>query len=155
MNMQQKYAPASLEELKRIPTPRVNVNERQREELSPLDRLALWITEHVGTMGFFLAIFMWTVLWLSWNMFAPVGLRFDPAPAFVLWLFMSNMIQILLMPLIMVGQNLQSRHSELRAAADFEVNTKAEREIETIIMHLENQETLLREIAEKTSKAQS
>jgi uncharacterized membrane protein len=40
-------------------------------------------------------------------------------------------IQIMLMPLIMVGQNLQGRHSELRAENDFEVNVKAEMEIET------------------------
>ena len=66
-------------------------------------------------------------------------LRFDPFPAFVLWLFISNMIQIFLMPLIMVGQNLQSRHSEARAESDYEVNVKAEREIEAILLHLETQ----------------
>jgi uncharacterized membrane protein len=54
-----------------------------------------------------------------------------------LWLFLSNLIQIFLMPLIMVGQNLQGRHAEARAEADFEVNTKAEREIEAILLHLE------------------
>ncbi len=40
------------------------------------------------------------------------------------------MIQMFLMPLIMIGQNLQGRHAEARAEADFEVNIKAEREIE-------------------------
>jgi uncharacterized membrane protein len=39
----------------------------------------------------------------------------------------------------MVGQNLQSRHSEARAESDYEVNVKAEREIEAILMHLEAQ----------------
>jgi uncharacterized membrane protein len=47
------------------------------------------------------------------------------------------------MPLIMVGQNLQGRHAKARAEADFEVNTKAEREIEAILMHLERENHLL------------
>jgi uncharacterized membrane protein len=64
----------------------------------------------------------------GWNTFAPPRLRFDPYPAFVLWLFLSNVLQMMLMPLSMIGQNLQGRHAEARAAADFEVNLKAERE---------------------------
>lgn len=96
---------------------------------TPLNRLALWITKHVGSMGFFLAIFAWTVSWLLWNMLAPKGLRFDPYPGFVLWLFISNMIQLFLMPLIMIGQNLQGRGAEARAKNDYKVNLKAEKEI--------------------------
>ena len=53
------------------------------------------------------------------------------------------------MPLIMIGQNLQSNHAEARSEADFEVNTKAEREIETILMHLENQNVIIMKILEK------
>jgi uncharacterized membrane protein len=97
-----------------------------------LNRLALWITERVGTMQFFLLIFIWTVSWLCWNMFAPKALRFDPFPGFVLWLFISNMIQLFLMPLIMIGQNLQGRGAEERAKNDYKVNQKAEKEIEEI-----------------------
>jgi len=89
----------------RRPTPSVvrDVNVELRESLSPLERLALVVTEKVGTMGFFLIILVWTIVWLGWNVFAPEDLRFDPFPAFVLWLFISNLIQIHLMPLIMVG----------------------------------------------------
>ena len=97
-----------------------------------LNRLALWITEHVGTMQFFLVIFAWTVGWLFWNMFAPKSMRFDPYPGFVLWLFISNMIQLFLMPLLLIGQNLQGRGAEERAKNDYKVNQKAEREIEEI-----------------------
>ena len=92
-----------------------NVNKTYRNKMTKLDKLALWITNKVGSMGFFFLIFGWTIIWLGWNTLAPLALRFDPFPAFVLWLFISNMIQIFLMPLIMVGQNLQSKHSEIRA----------------------------------------
>jgi uncharacterized membrane protein len=93
-------------------------------------------------MFFCLVLLGWTIAWLVWNTLAPHTLRFDPYPAFVLWLFLSNLIQICLMPLIMVGQNLQGRH-EARAEADFEVNTKAEREIEAILQHLERQTDMM------------
>lgn len=56
------------------------------------------------------------------------------------------------MPLIMVGQNLQGRHAEKRAEADFDVNTKAEREIEAILMHLENQGELILKILAQLEK---
>ena len=117
--------------------PVVNANDVHAEELTTLDKLAVIVTQRVGTPGFFLTILGWSVLWLLWNIIAPADLRFDPAPAFVLWLFISNAIQILLMPLIMIGQNIQGRHAEIRADLDFEINQKAEREIEQILERLE------------------
>jgi uncharacterized membrane protein len=147
--MENLNQPKSLEELKHLAKPIRNANMELRQHLTRLEKLAVWITDHVGTMGFFLIIFFWTVLWLSWNTLAPKTIRFDPAPAFVLWLFISNMIQIFLMPLIMIGQNLQGRHAEARAETDFEVNIKAEREIETILLHLENQNKIILEILSK------
>jgi uncharacterized membrane protein len=106
-----------------------NTNHIYQNLLNQSEKFAVWITEKVGTMGFFFIIFIWTLSWLSWNMFAPVDLRFDPYPAFVFWLFISNMIQIFLMPLIMIGQNLQGKHAEIRAENDYQINLKAEKEI--------------------------
>ena len=142
----------SLDELKKLRKPVVNTSTALKAKFTRLELIAVWITDHVGTMGFFCIILLWTASWLSWNIFAPKGLQFDPYPAFVLWLFISNMIQIFLMPLIMIGQNLQGRHSELRAEADFEVNIKAEREIETILSHLENQNELIIQILNRLDK---
>jgi len=148
----ENHKPKTLKELKALRKPIRNANIIAKQKLSLLDKLALWITKNVGTMGFFFVIFIWTTGWLGWNSLAPKEVRFDPFPAFVLWLFISNMIQIFLMPLIMIGQNLQSDHAEVRAEADFEVNTKAEREIETILMHLENQNEIIMEILKKMEK---
>lgn len=142
----------TIEELRRKRTPVRNVNTKHQDSLSTLDKLALWITNHVGSMKFFFLIFMWTVSWLGWNTLAPKPLRFDPYPAFVLWLFISNMIQIFLMPLIMVGQNLQSKHAETRAEEDFNVNKKAEAEVEVILKHLENQNEMILEILRKIER---
>jgi uncharacterized membrane protein len=46
----------------------------------------------------------------------------------------------------MIGQNLQGRHSEARAESDFDINVKAEKEIETILLHLEQQNDLMLKI---------
>jgi uncharacterized membrane protein len=114
-----------------------------------MNKLALWITNRVGTFGFFLLILIWTVVWLGWNTLGPASLHFDPAMGFVLYLFICNVIQILLMPLIMVGQNLQGMHSEARAQHDLDVNVKAEQEIEVILQHLENQNEILMKMVAK------
>jgi uncharacterized membrane protein len=137
------------EELRKLQKPIHNVNIKHKESLSRLEKIAVKLTDHVGSIGFFFIIFGWTVLWLSWNTLAPEELRFDPFPAFVLWLFVSNMIQIFLMPLILIGQNLQSRHAEIRAESDFEVNVRAEKEIEVILLHLEQLNELITEILKK------
>ena len=143
------------EELKKLRKPIHNVNIKHKESLSTLERFAVKVTDNVGTMGFFIIIFLWTLLWLGWNTIAPKNIRFDPYPAFVLWLFISNMIQIFLMPLIMIGQNLQGRHAERRAEADFEVNVRSEKEIEVILMHLEHQNELILKILENIDKSKS
>jgi uncharacterized membrane protein len=70
----------------------------------------------------------------------------------VLWLLISNLMQIQLMPLIMVGQNLQDRHAELRDELDFQTNLKAEREIETVFQDLTNQDELMLEIVRRLDR---
>ena len=141
--------PLSFDEFRKHRKPLRNINKEMSEKLSVLDRLAYWITNHVGTMGFFLVVLVWTVVWLGWNLLAPKEFQFDPPTGFVFWLFISNFIQLLLMPLIMVGQNVQGRHSEARADYDLEVNLKAEKEIEMVLQHLEYQNTILIAMVEK------
>src|SRR5450432_4276570 len=138
--------PLKLEELKRRRQAYMKTLKGDTKNVSRLDRLALWITNKVGSMGFFVLIFAWTAIWLGWNILAPQNVRFDPYPAFVLWLFISNMIQLFLLPLIMIGQNLQSQHSEHRAETDLKINELAEMENETILIHLENQNAMMLQI---------
>lgn len=142
----------SVREIRKKYSPPKNVNLIHKRGLSPMEKLAVFVTDRIGTMGFFFIILVWTVIWLGWNVVAPKDLRFDPFPAFVLWLFISNLIQIHLMPLIMVGQNIQGKHAELRAQHDFDTDTKAEKEIETILLHLENQQKLMMEILKRIEK---
>ncbi len=145
--------PRSLAELRALRKPMKNISLQHEESLTVMNRLAVWITDRVGTMGFFFLIFGWTVVWCGYNIAASEisGLHwkaFDPFPAFVAYLLISNVIQILLMPLIMVGQNVQAKHADLRAQNDFEINCKAEMEIEVILLHLEHQQDLLMQLVQ-------
>ena len=141
-----------LEEIKKLQKIIWNVNKKHRESFTSLEKFAIWTTERVGTMGFFFLLFAWTIIWSIWNIFAPPNLKFDPFPAFVLWLFISNMLQLFFLPLIMVGQNLQGRHAEMRAENDFEINLKAEKELETILESLGKQEKDIAKILDKLTR---
>ena len=138
--------PLSIAEFKAQRAKIIKTGIKGRSHPSFLDKMAVWITDHVGSMGFFMIIFTWTVAWLLWNTLAPKDVRFDPFPGFVLWLFISNLIQLFLMPLIMIGQNVQAKHADLRAEADLEINKQAELENETILTHLEYQNDLMLKI---------
>jgi len=139
---------AKLSEL-RAKHPLRNTYAGIKAEMGQLEKVALWITDHVGTMTFFLLIVVWTVLWLGWNFLAPASMQFDPPMGFVFWLFISNLVQIMLMPLLMIGQNIQGRASEARAEHDLEVNIKAEAEVELILHHLERQNEILMAMLQK------
>lgn len=144
-----RHTPILLGDIKKEVAPVVDVNKAHRERLSVLEKFAVAVTKRVGTMGFFIIIFTWTFLWIGWNIFAPLNLKFDFFPAFELWMIISNVIQISLLPLILMGQNLMKRHDEARAEADFKLNVRTEKEIETILMHLENQNEMLLELLKK------
>jgi len=114
-----------------------------------LEKAAVQVTQRVGSIGFFFIILTWTVLWLGWNTLAPSSLRFDPPKGFILWLFFSNMIQLFLMPLILIGQNAQGRSADLRSQSDYEVNLKTERETRAILEMLAHQAKLIEELTER------
>jgi uncharacterized membrane protein len=136
------------EDLKKHASKIRNPNDIYQERLSPLHKLAVFVTEHVGTMGFFFIVLAWTVFWLTWNTIAPQSLRFDPPSAFVLWLIISNILQILLMPLLLIGQNIQGMRADIRGQHDYETDQRAEKEIKTMLLHFETQQKMMREIVD-------
>ncbi|MFZ5853942.1 MAG: DUF1003 domain-containing protein [Chloroflexota bacterium] len=97
-------------------------------------RIAQRVTAAVGTMYAFYVLALFMAGWILWQS-ALTSKPFDPYP-FAFLLFLGNIVQLLLMPLIMVGQNVQSAHADARAEADFEVNLKAEQEIEKLLQGL-------------------
>jgi uncharacterized membrane protein len=150
--MEYKHNPPTLVELRATRKPIRNDRIEHLKSLSFSEQFAVFIHKNVGSLGFFFLLIVWTLVWLGWNMLAPIELRFDPAPAFVIWLFASNILQLILLPVIIVGQNIEGRAAEWRAQKDFEINKKSEHEIEIIIAHLENQNELLLELIRKVER---
>ena len=131
----------TLADLKREFKPVVNTNEIHKSRLSKTDKIALFITSKIGTMSFFYLCLVLVTLPLFFRPTMPV-----------IQYISSGYLQLILLPLILVGQNLQSRHSELRAQHDYETNLKAEKEIEAILLHLEKQDETMLEILRRIEK---
>ena len=115
-----------------------NVNEIHKSKLGAQDRIALVITTAVGTMYavYFFALFM--AGWMLWQGHLS-GRPFDPYP-FAFLLFLGNIVQLLLMPLIMVGQNIQGRHAEIRSDEEYKTTMTSYKDIEAILKHLDAQD---------------
>lgn len=115
-----------------------DINSKHKQTLGLQDKVALFITGAVGTMY---AVYLFAILmagWMLWQTFFDKK-PFDPFP-FAFLLFLGNIIQLLLMPLIMVGQNLQGRHSEIRAEEEFKTTESSYKDIEQILIHLDQQD---------------
>lgn len=132
-----------------------NVNKKHKQSLGLQDNIALVITTAVGTMY---AVYLFATVMLGWMIWQSAIAQhpFDPYP-FAFLLFLGNIIQLLLMPLIMVGQNIQSRHAELRADEEFKTTISSYHDIEHILAHLDAQDKellkqtlLLEEITKKS-----
>ena len=129
-----------LEELKKLKKP-VNANIKHKESLTLLDKVAIFITSLVGTMWCAIAFTLLALVSL------PDAIKGGKA-TLISWIA-QTFLQLVLLSVIMVGQNLQNKHSEARADANFDVNVKSEIEIETILQHLENQNEVMSEIQKK------
>ena len=131
----------TIADLRKEFAPIPNTNEIHKSRLSKTDKVALFVVKRVGTMGFFYAC----------AVMVTIPLFFAPAMPVVQYIS-SGYLQLILLPLIMVGQNLQGRHAELRAEHDYETNVKAEKEIEAILLHLEKQDETMLQILRKIEK---
>jgi uncharacterized membrane protein len=118
--------------------PTANVREVHEQSLNVLDHIALAITTGVGSMY---CAFAFAVLALI-----ALPSAVDGGPLTIVQWISQTFLQLVLLSVIMVGQNLQARHSEFRAENDYEVNMKAELEVETILTHLQHQNDVSLEI---------
>ena len=115
-----------------------NVNAIHKSQLGLQDKIAVTLTAAVGTMY---AVYFFIIVlagWMLWQVkFA--AQPFDPYP-FAFLLFLGNIVQLLLMPLILVGQNIQNRHAEIRAEEEFKTTESIYKDIEHILIHLDEQD---------------
>jgi uncharacterized membrane protein len=114
-----------------------DVNQEHLDSLSPVERFCKRIADWTGApLALGLAILL-QALWI------PLGVitKFDPFP-FVFLLTCSNVLQLILIFILAVGQRQSSAHAELRAEHDHDA-------ISRLLYHQELQERILIQIASK------
>jgi uncharacterized membrane protein len=114
------------------------VHEEFKARLGVNGKVATVLTGIYGSMWFVYFLVLITAGWMLLQSFLSKK-AFDPYP-YAFLLFCGNLIQLVGGPIIQVGQNLSSAHSELRAEADYEVNKKSFADIEAMQARLEKLE---------------
>lgn len=108
-----------------------NPNVVHHDSLSMNEKIALRSTKAFGSMPMFYLFFIWALLPII-----PILAQFQPVILYI----SAGIIQLIALPLIIVGQNLQSRHSEIRAEEEFKTTNTSYKDIEHILKHLDAQD---------------
>src|SRR5689334_12835460 len=105
-----------------------NINEVIEEEATFGERIADSVAKFGGSWTFIIAFGVTLVVYASVNVFLK-GSAWDPYPFILLNLFLS-MLASVQAPVIMMSQNRQDTKDRLRGELDFDVNRRAELEIQ-------------------------
>ena len=111
----------------------------KKSGLSWNDRLGLFITQRVGTMWAAYVFFALTLVSL------PAALASGSVLVMVSWIA-QTFLQLVLLPIIIVGQNIQAKSSDDRAIATYEDAGASLEEAKEIQLHLAAQDKALREL---------
>lgn len=93
------------------------------------------IARFLGTARFLIFQTVVIVLWLGWNLSAPIGWRFDPNPYGVLTLAVSLQAAYAA-PLILLAQNRQEDREREQSADDRKVVTRTQADTEFLAREL-------------------
>lgn len=107
-----------------------NINEVYEERLTFGQRAADLVAQFGGSWAFILLFFLVLVAWM-WINTAALVRPFDPYPYILLNLVLSCLAAVQA-PIILMSQKRQAERDRLRAENDYEVNLKAELEIQQL-----------------------
>jgi len=118
------------------------VTHRHRNRLSLNDRIGLGITKRVGSMWAAYAFAALTLISL------PAAVASGNALIIVAWIA-QTFLQLVLLPVIIVGQNLQAHESEKRAIATYKDAGAILEEAKEIQSHLSVQDAALNHLIDR------
>jgi CRP/FNR family cyclic AMP-dependent transcriptional regulator len=98
------------------------------------ERAADGLARYAGSWGFIIGFLVFLVVWMMINIYAWVE-TWDPYPFILLNLVLSCLAAIQA-PVILMSQNRQAEKDRKKSEYDYQVNRKAEREIEAIMKQL-------------------
>ena len=100
------------------------------------DRVALFITDSLGSIKFLCFCIVFFILWISWNLNFLPGLKpFDRYPFPALEMIVS-IFAIILSVSVLISQNRQGKMEKVRQQVEFEVNVRAENEVTKVLQML-------------------
>ncbi len=119
-----------------------NANARHQASMSFLDRIGFTITRLVGTM-------VCAMLFAGLALISlPAALRTHNLIVIVAWIA-QTFLQLVLLPIIMVGQNIQARHGEIVADEAFKTTQTTFQDIEHLMLMNQQQLALLERLSAK------
>lgn len=113
-----------------------------KKERSVGQKAADFLTRYAGSWGFIIFFFVFLLLWMGANVYAWLN-TWDPYPFILLNLVLSCLAAIQA-PIILMSQNRQGEKDRIKAAYDYAVNRKAEKEIQEMQKQLNRIEKRLR-----------
>jgi len=122
-----------------------NVIQLHQEQLTTGQRIADGVAAIVGSWPFMIVQSVLLMCWMAANAYLAIHWRdtaFDPYPFILLNLVLSFQAAYT-GPVVMMSQNRQTQKDRLVAEHDFEINRKAEEEIQVIMNHLAYQNSIL------------
>jgi uncharacterized membrane protein len=105
------------------------------------DRIAAWLTQRVGSMWVVYFTITFVLLWMLLGTFGPLH-RLDPYP-FAFLLFIGNVVQLLLVFVILVGQQVIGRAADRRSLQTYDDAEAIFEEVSRLHDHLEEQDRIL------------
>jgi uncharacterized membrane protein len=124
--------------------PVININELIGEQLTIGQRAADWVVARVGSWGFIIGQSSLLGIWAVLNITAWMR-HWDPYP-FILMNLVLSLQAAYTAPMIMMSQNRQAARDRLEAHNDYQINLKAEIEIQAIMETLDAQNTAIAEL---------
>lgn len=124
----------------RLHTPKSINSIHQSEQQGFNTRLAVWLTRVVGTMP---TAYLFAIIGIAGMIGAFTSNTFL---VLVFGSISSYFLQLVLLPVILVGSNVLNRKQELQSEEDFRVNQASFHDIEQIVKHMEAQDKLLQRI---------
>ena len=112
------------------------------------ERIGLWVTKRVGTMWAAYVFFGLTLVSL------PAAIASGNVIVMVSWIA-QTFLQLVLLPIIIVGQNIQAASSEERAIATYEDAGAILEEAKEIQVHLQQQDKALSTLVNKVKVLES
>jgi uncharacterized membrane protein len=114
-----------------------NVNQEVEKQSSLAERVADRIARYGGSWSFIFGFFIVIAGWAAFNTFHLLFVPFDPYP-FVFLNCILAVLAALQAPVIMMSQNRDAQIDRLRADLDYQINLKAELQIQNLHVKLDD-----------------